>query len=110
MITVTFERKKAKIVGFTSKGHAGDNYTDKTTLMVCNWVSATTQMAAIGLDQICHLQPYVQLSEEQALLSVRLNSASNDSEIIMESLHKVLMDLRDLYPKNLEIIETTRKG
>lgn len=106
MITVTFMRDKEKIVGFKSKGHAVDNHnTDNNSSSVCNWVSATTQSTLIGLQSICKLNPVVQMSSENGLLLVRLDKPTDSSEILMQTLHAVTLELRELYPNFIEIVE-----
>lgn len=86
MTSVRIVRAGDRIVSFAVSGHTG--YAAHGSDIVCAAVSAVTQTALVGLQQVAGLEPHVVIDDDRGFLSVDLRSdAQNDAaQVILATM------------------------
>ncbi|HAW49657.1 TPA: ribosomal-processing cysteine protease Prp [bacterium] len=103
MISMEIKRdKRGRIVFFRAKGHSG--YKKKGEDIVCAGVSAILQTTLLGLSK--HLNMRLDVIKEEGYLEVKiLDEPLSTASSILEAMLLGLLEIKDKYPKYLEIIQ-----
>lgn len=97
-------RERGGNVGFEASGHAdfGDNGTD----IVCSAISALTQTALIGLEQVLKLQIGASLDENGIYCVLDRNTEPDmqqKAQLILDTMEAGLEAIKRQYPNTLTI-------
>ncbi len=95
MIKIYIFKDKDKINGFQVKGHS--YFAESGKDIVCSAVSAVTQMAAKGIDEVLKLKADV--TKQDGYLQVLLFENNKDAHMLLTTLEKSLEDIQNQYPK-----------
>ena len=97
--------QNGNIVSFTASGHASDDLIAGEDIY-CAAVSALTQTACIGLEQVAKAQVKVRIRD--GFLSARISgeeAARESCRTVLQTLTLGLQALEDAYPEHLQIVE-----
>jgi uncharacterized protein YsxB (DUF464 family) len=108
MTTIRFYRDQANglLKGFQAKGHSG--FAAQGEDIVCAGISALTQTALLGIEQLAGLQSFYHISKanvECILPDVSSADSRKIAEIILETTRLGLMELAEAYPDFLQVID-----
>jgi len=107
MTTVTLEiLPSGSISGFSSAGHAG--YAESGSDIVCAAVSAILQTAYLGLAEVAGLSLGMEMKDGYMAVILEKSLSDNsrhDADIILETMRKGLISLKNAYPEYLNIDE-----
>lgn len=87
MTEITLFRKNGRAVGFMAQGHTG--YADDGSDIVCAAISALTQAAVIGLNEVIGLQTALEIEDGYIycmLPKAVSEKAWHDAELILNTL------------------------
>ena len=98
MIKVNVKKTNNKIYEIVIKGHA--EYDDYGKDIVC---SAVSTMAITTINNIIILDESINYEENSGLLKIRVLKDTEINEKLLNNLVNMLNELRDQYPKNIEI-------
>lgn len=110
MIEVTFlSDQTGRLRGFTASGHSG--YAKKGSDIVCAAVSAVTQGAVVGLEEVLGLVPTVDVDDNAGFLKVALDGEARakerEAQAILETAARTLEQLAEQYPRHLRVRRVT---
>ena len=101
--------RNGRICAFTASGHASDDLIAGEDIY-CAAVSALTQSACIGLEQVAHAN--VKVSIRDGFLSARVSeeeAAREACQTIFQTLALGLASMQEAYPEHLQILEEVQK-
>lgn len=96
MTTVRFLLAGESLVGFEARGHAG--YAPSGEDIVCAAVSALTQTALLGLQEVLKVPVTWKADEEKGELTVRLRTSTEGTELLLRTLEAGLKNIAGQYP------------
>ena len=106
MTHVTLIRDRSGLVGFEAKGHTG--YADEGSDIVCSAVSALTQTAALGINEVLKIQTALDITEANMYLMLPADISDQDCEkaqIILETMALGLRSIAATYGDYIKISE-----
>ncbi len=98
MIKVNVKKSNEKISELVIKGHAGYDVHGKD--IVC---AAVSSMAITTINNIITLDDSIYYEEDSGLLKIRVNKDTEINEKLLNNLVRMLTELKEQYPKNIEI-------
>lgn len=98
MIKVSVKKTNNKINEIVIKGHA--DYDDYGKDIVC---AAVSSIAITTVNNIITLDESINCEENSGLLKIRVLKDTEINEKLLNNLVNMLNELRDQYPKNIEI-------
>lgn len=108
MTDVTILRSKEDIAGFEVHGHSG--YADEGSDIVCSAISALTQTAVIGLQELLKLTPALEIEsgEMTCILPADMDEAtSRQAHLILETMALGIRSIAESYGDYIKIKERT---
>lgn len=110
MTTVVIRKdQNGRICAFTASGHASDDLVAGQDIY-CAAVSALTQTACMGLEQVAGAKVKVKIRDGFLSASVSREEAAREAcQTIFQTLALGLASMRDAYPEHLQIIEEVQK-
>ena len=111
MIHAVFYREAGAIVEFAVSGHAG--FDDPGNDVVCAAVSALTQAALIGLEEVLEISVDADVDEHDGRLICRLPrdvepAKRNGAAVLLETLVRSLRSIEAGYPDHVQVREVHR--
>ena len=106
MTHVTLIRDRSGLVGFEAKGHTG--YADEGSDIVCSAVSALTQTAALGINEVLKIQTALDITEANMYLMLPADISDQDCEkaqIILKTMALGLRSIAATYGDYIKISE-----
>ena len=103
MTHVTLIRDRSGLVGFEAKGH-----TDEGSDIVCSAVSALTQTAALGINEVLKIQTALDITEANMYLMLPADISDQDCEkaqIILKTMALGLRSIAATYGDYIKISE-----
>ena len=94
MTHVTLIRDRSGLVGFEAKGHTG--YADEGSDIVCSAVSALTQTAALGINEVLKIQTALDITEANMYLMLPADISDQDCEKAQIILKTMALGLRSI--------------
>ena len=98
MIKVNVKRQNNKVYEIVIKGHAG--YDEAGKDIVC---AAVSSMAITTINNIIALDDSVDYEEKSGLLVIRVKRDTEVNNKLLDNLVRMLTELKEQYPKNIEI-------
>lgn len=98
MIKVNVKYNNNKVYELVIKGHAGYGVHGKD--IVC---AAVSSMAITTINNIIALDDSVDYEEKSGLLIIRVKRDTEVNNKLLDNLVRMLTELREQYPKNIEI-------
>ena len=98
MIKVNVKYNNNKVYELVIKGHAGYDVHGKD--IVC---AAVSSMAITTINNIIALDDSVDYEEKSGLLIIRVKRDTEVNNKLLDNLVRMLTELREQYPKNIEI-------
>lgn len=98
MIKVNVKYNNNKVYELVIKGHAGYDVHGKD--IVC---AAVSSMAITTVNNIIALDDSVDYEENSGLLKIRVKSDTEVNNKLLDNLVRMLVELKEQYPKNIEI-------
>lgn len=91
MTNVQIQKHDKDIIGFVVSGHSG--YAEEGSDIVCSAISALSQMACVGLENVLNLKPIIKINEKNAHLSCKLKNGlteeeNNKAQIVLQTFEK----------------------
>lgn len=107
MITVRIARAGDRIASYSVSGHS--RYAEHGRDIICAAVSAVTQTALGGLQEVAGLDPKVVVDDDQGFLSVDLGSdVTNDAaQVILATMVAGLRAIAEQNPRYVKIKDLT---
>ena len=108
MTDVTILRCKKDIAGFEVHGHSG--YADEGSDIVCSAVSALTQTAVIGLQELLKLTPALEIENGDmvCILPADMEEETNrQANLILETMALGIRSIEKTYGDYIKISERT---
>ncbi len=106
MTRCEFFREGERITGFSVSGHSG--YGEAGQDILCAAISAVVSMAECTINDVCGGKAKVRVKEADARITLTLPATCEEEDTIqsvLDGLLLYLVDLRDQYPDNLEVLE-----
>jgi uncharacterized protein YsxB (DUF464 family) len=101
MTTVRFLRRGGRLYGFEAGGHAG--YAPSGEDIVCAAVSALTQTALLGLQEVLKVPVTWKVDEEKGGLTVRVRESTDGTVLLLRTLEAGLKNIAGQYPDQVGI-------
>ena len=98
MIKVNVKRNDNKVYELVIKGHAGYDVRGKD--IVC---AAVSSMAITTINNIIALDDSIDYEENSGLLIIRVKRDTEVNNKLLDNLVRMLTELKEQYPKNIEI-------
>ena len=98
MIKVNVKRNDNKVYELVIKGHAGYDVRGKD--IVC---AAVSSMAITTINNIIALDDSIDYEENSGLLIIRVKRDTEINNKLLDNLVRMLTELKNQYPKNIEI-------
>jgi uncharacterized protein YsxB (DUF464 family) len=98
MIKVNVKRNDNKVYELVIKGHAGYDVHGKD--IVC---AAVSSMAITTINNIIALDESIDYEENSGLLIIRVKRDTEINNKLLDNLVRMLTELKNQYPKNIEI-------
>ena len=98
MIKVNIKNRNGKVYEIVVKGHAG--YDDFGKDIVC---AAVSTMAITTINNIICLDDSIDYVEDSGLLKISIKKETDINQKLLNNLIMMLEDLKNQYPKNIEI-------
>ena len=98
MIKVNVKYNNNKVYELVIKGHAGYDVHGKD--IVC---AAVSSMAITTINNIIALDDSVDYEEKSGLLVIRVKRDTEVNNKLLDNLVRMLTELKEQYPKNIEI-------
>ncbi len=108
MTDVTILRSNRDIAGFEVHGHSG--YADEGSDIVCSAVSALTQMAVIGLQELLHLLPALEIESGDMVCILPADmdeGTTRQANLILETMVLGIRSIEKNYGDYIKISERT---
>ncbi len=91
MTNVQILKNENNILGFVISGHSG--YAEQGSDIVCSAISALSQSACVGLENVLNLKPVIKIDEKKAYLSCTLSKNLNradmaNAQIVLKTFEK----------------------
>ena len=96
MTTVRFLRRGGRLYGFEAGGHAG--YAPSGEDIVCAAVSALTQTALLGLEEVLKVRVDWKVDEKKGALSAFVQESTDGTEVVLRTLEAGLTNIAGQYP------------
>ena len=106
MTRCEFFRQNERITGFSVCGHSG--YAEAGQDIVCAAISAAVSLAECTINDVCGGKAKVRVKEDDARITLTLPASCEEEDTIqsvLAGLMLYLIDLRDQYPDNIEVLE-----
>ncbi len=106
MTTVELLFSHKRIVGFEVSGHTG--YADEGSDIVCSAISALTQTAVLGLQELVGLSPALDVDEGSMYCMLPANTrgdALKNAQLILDTMALGLSSIADTYGDYISIVE-----
>ncbi len=98
MIKVNVKRNDNKVYELVIKGHAGYDVHGKD--IVC---AAVSSMTITTINNIIALDDSIDYEENSGLLIIRVKRDTEVNNKLLDNLVRMLVELKEQYPKNIEI-------
>ena len=106
MTRCEFYREGERITGFSVSGHSG--YAEAGQDIVCAAITAVVTMAEATINDICGAKAKVRVKDGDARITLTLPASCDEEDTVQAVLAGMivyLIDLRDEYPDNIEVLE-----
>ncbi len=101
---VFFKNKKDDFLGFEAKGHAGGG--EAGFDIYCAAISAITQTACIGLEDVCFAKPKITMRDGYLKAVISDKEAEKENcQVVFKTLNLGLQSFKEENPKYIQIFE-----
>lgn len=105
MTQVEFFSQDGRISGFCCQGHSG--YAEEGADIVCAAVSTAVSFAANTITDVLGVRAKLKVKDDEAQITLTLPAAYEQEEAVqavLQGMMLTLMNWRDQYPDNLEVV------